>query len=205
VNFINEIWCADLKDISTIAKYNNNNTFVLVVVDAFSKKAYTRLLKNKNAETMIQMFKSVLREAKAKPFYLFTDQGTEFTSERMQKFLRENNIHGYNIYSHIKSAIAERFIRTLFTKLQRYMTERNTLKIDDKIAEFTKTYNNTWHRTINMTPNGVSKDNEMEVWARMFKKHLREKPKTKPKFNVNDLVRISVEKLRFEKGKFKTT
>jgi len=202
VNFINEIWSSDLKDIRSIAKYNNNNNFVLVVIDSLSKKAYTRMIKTKTPENVIRAFKSIFKEAGSKPVYLFTDRGTEFRSQQFMKFLHENGIHPYHVYSHIKAAFAERFIRTLFTKIQRYMTERNTHKFDDKLQEFTASYNNTFHRTIARTPNEVTKDNEYDVWKEIYKKYIveKERPRQGPKFKVGDNVRISRAKLDFEKG-----
>jgi len=79
VHFIGEIFSADLKDISRISSDNNNNKFILVVLDAFSKKAYTRPLKNKSSECMIKAFKSIFREAGHTPIYLFTGNGILFS------------------------------------------------------------------------------------------------------------------------------
>ena len=75
VNYVNEVWSADLKDISNIAPYNNCNFWILVVVDTLSKRAYTRMLKNKSAPRVIAAFKSIFKEADAKPELLFTDRG----------------------------------------------------------------------------------------------------------------------------------
>ena len=56
----------------------------------------------------------------------------------------------YSIHNEEKSVVAERFIRTLKTKICKYMTSvsKNVYidKLDDKVGE----YNNTYHRTIKM-------------------------------------------------------
>ena len=39
VTSIDEQWCADLCDMSNIANFNDNKTFLLTVIDVFSKKA----------------------------------------------------------------------------------------------------------------------------------------------------------------------
>ena len=56
------------------------------------------------------------------------------------------------IYNEGKSVVAEIFIRTLKTKICKYMTSvsKNVYlnKLDDIVAE----YNNTYHRTIKMKP-----------------------------------------------------
>jgi Integrase core domain len=204
VQFINEIWAADLKDISTISKWNNGANFVLVVVDALSKKAYTRAIKNKSSSSMVKAFKSIFKEAKAVPHYLFVDMGTEFLSKNMKTLLKKHNITLYHIYSHIKSSFSERFIRTLFTKLERYQTERKTKKIINVLQEFTKSYNSSFHRTIQTTPNSVNKQNENKIWNIIFKdvlgQGMRKRKKPTKIFKVGDIVRISREKLMFEKG-----
>ena len=56
----------------------------------------------------------------------------------------------YSILSEGKSVVAERFIRTLKTKIHKHMTSvsKNVYiyKLDDIVGE----YNNTYHRTIKM-------------------------------------------------------
>ena len=58
----------------------------------------------------------------------------------------------YSIHNEGKSVVTERFIKTLKTKIYKYMTSisRNVYikKLDDIINE----YNNTYHRTIKMRP-----------------------------------------------------
>ncbi|CAG7729142.1 unnamed protein product [Allacma fusca] len=97
VKFINEIFTADLKDLAGLAKSNNGNHFALVVLDAFSRKAYTRLLKNRNSDSMIQAFWSVFTEVRVTPVYVYTDRGTEFMSKAVGKFLAQNHATLYNI------------------------------------------------------------------------------------------------------------
>jgi len=201
--FINDVWGADLKDISTYSRENNNYKFVLIVIDCFSKKAYTVPLKNKSAKSMIAAFKKIFARAKAKPVYLHTDMGTEFLSSAFTSFLKKNNIKRYSIHSVMKSAIAERFIRMLWTKIQRYMTEKNTKKFINKLQDFTSAYNSSYHRSIGRTPSSVTRENSQDVWKHIFSNYLREKrlSRQRSSFKVGNLVRISREKLTFEKGK----
>ena len=131
-------------------------------------------------------------------------RGLEFKSREFTKFLTENGIRGYHIFSHVKAAGAERFIRTLFTKIQRYLTERGTKKFQDKLEEFTQAYNRTIHRSIRMRPVDVTKDNENVVWHNVYDKYFADmaKPRKGPKFGVGDKIRVSREKLIFDKGKY---
>jgi hypothetical protein len=45
---VNYQWDGDLMNLSNIKEYNNNVTFVLVVIDVFNRYAYLRPLKSKN-------------------------------------------------------------------------------------------------------------------------------------------------------------
>ena len=98
----------------------------------------------------------------------------------------------YSIHNEEKSVVAERVIRTLKTKIYKYMTLvlKNAYidKLDDTVGE----YNNTYHRTIKMKPVDV-KDNAYID----FKKEVNDKD---PKFKVGDHVRISKYKNIFAKG-----
>ncbi|CAG7785992.1 unnamed protein product [Allacma fusca] len=174
VNFINEIFTADLKDLAGLVKSKSGNHFVLVVLDAFSRKAYTRLLKNKNSDSMIQASRSVFAEARGTPVYLYTDRGTEFVSKVFGKFLDRNHVTIYNIHSPMKARMSERFRRTLFAKLQRYMTLKNTKRIVEVLPDFTSAYYSTKHRSIGMAPNEVSTRNSYEVWQHIYGKYLEE-------------------------------
>ena len=98
----------------------------------------------------------------------------------------------YSIHYEGKSVVAERFIRTLKTKIYKYMTlvSKNvyTNKLDDIVGE----YNNTYHRTIKMKPVNAKDNTYID-----FKREVNDKD---PKFKVGDRVRISKYKIIFAKG-----
>ena len=83
------------------------------------------------------------------------------------------------------------------------MTEKKTRRFTDKLQDFVRSYNSSFHRTIGTAPNNVAPENAHEVWERMYKSYIAEtkRPRKPPKFKVGDLVRISKAKLQFEKGK----
>ena len=63
----------------------------------------------------------------------------------------------YSIHTEGKSVVAERFIRTLKTKIYKYMTSMSKNVYINKL-DITGEYNNTYHRTTKMKPVDV-KDN----------------------------------------------
>ena len=64
----------------------------------------------------------------------------------------------YSIHNKGKSVVVERFIRTLKTKIYKYMTSVSKSVYINKLDDIVNEYNNTYHRTIKMKPADV-KDN----------------------------------------------
>ena len=91
-----------------------------------------------------------------------------------------------------KFVVAERFIRTLKSKIYKYMTSISKNVYIDKLDDIVNEYNNTYYRTIKMKPINV-KDNTYVN----FGKDVSDKD---PKFQVGDHVRISKYKNIFAKG-----
>ena len=89
----------------------------------------------------------------------------------------------YSIHNEGKSVVAERFIRTLKTKIYKYMTSISKIVYIDKLDDIVSEYNNTDHRTIKMKPVDVKDNTYID-----FKKEINLKD---PKFKVGDHVRIS--------------
>ena len=98
----------------------------------------------------------------------------------------------YSIHNEGKFVVAERFIRTLKTKIYKYMTSVSKNVYIDKLDDIVGEYNNTYHRTIKTKPVDV-KDNAYID----FKKDVND---NNPKFKVGDHVRISKYKNIFAKG-----
>ena len=64
----------------------------------------------------------------------------------------------YSIHNEGKFVFAERFIRTLKTKIYKYMTSISKNGYTDRLDDIVNEYNNTHHRTIKMKPVDI-KDN----------------------------------------------
>ena len=106
--------------------------------------------------------------------------------------MKHNDIEIFPIYNEGKAVVAERFIRTLKTKISKYMTSVSKNVYIDKLDRIVGEYNNTYHRTIKMKP--VDVENNTYIG---FKKEVNDK---NPKFKVSDHVRISKYKNIFAKG-----
>ena len=98
----------------------------------------------------------------------------------------------YLIHNKRKFVVAERFIRTLQTKIYKYMTSVSKNVYIDKLDDIVDEYNNTYHRTIKMKPVDVKDNTYID-----FEKEVNDKD---PKFKVGDHVRISKYKNIYAKG-----
>ena len=98
----------------------------------------------------------------------------------------------YSIHNEGKSVDAERFIKTLETKIYKYMISVSKNVYIDKLDNIVNEYNNTYHRTIKMKTVDVKNNTYID-----FKKEVNDKD---PKFKVGDHVRISKYKNIFAKG-----
>ncbi len=202
VSGIDDTWEADLIDVSSIKKENDGYTFILTLIDVFSKKAWAVKLKNKTSTTCLNAFKEILSKSKRICRKLHTDKGLEFYGKPFKDYLKTKNILLYSTKSEIKGSIIERFNRTLKEKMWRYFTSvsnKRWVKVLDKLLV---SYNNTFHSSIKLTPNQVNYRNESQVFVNLYgyKRESFSKEITKINFKVGDNVRISKVKSTFEKG-----
>ena len=97
----------------------------------------------------------------------------------------------YSTHNEGKSVVAERFIRTLKSKIYKYITSISKNVYIDKLDDIVDEYNNTYNTTIKMKPNYVKDNTYINA-----NKEINNKD---PKFKVGDRVRISKYKSIFAK------
>ena len=198
VYFIDDIWSLDILDLKDYGPENNRGyRYVLVTIDNFSKFGWTIPLKNKNAQTIKDSFENILINSKRKPNLIETDRGKEFYNNIFQDFLNKNDIKPYSRNSSYGAVFAERFNRTIRDLLKKIVFEQGDANWIDVLPTITKQYNNTIHSSTKLTPIQASlKKNEGFVYKNLLDK----RKKVKPKFQINDLVRVADLKKTFSKG-----
>ena len=105
-----------------ISKFNNGFRFLLYVIDIFSKYAWVFLLKDKKDVSIVNAFQKILDGSNRKQNEIWVDKGDDFYKSTFKKWLKDNNIEIYSMHNERKSVVPERFIRTLKTKVYKYMT-----------------------------------------------------------------------------------
>src|SRR6266853_1141219 len=193
VNHIDDIWSADLVEMPNDLGYH----YILTVIDCFSKYAWAIPLKNKQSITVIDSFKTCLDNRS--PMFLWTDSGSQFINKQFKMFLADHNIKLYHTYNEGKAVIIERFNRTIKEKMWFRFTVNGNKHWVKILPDIIAVYNNTIHRTIQMTPTFASrKENEIRVIQNLNTTPIE--LAKKPKYKVGDLVRIYKYKKQFEKG-----
>ena len=188
---------ADLISLIPLAKYNDGHKYIFTMIDCFSRYLYAFPIKSKTPKEIIRVLKLVL--GKTKFNYLQTDDGVEFTSKKVQEYLKNKKIKWFSVDSDLKASIVERVNRTLKNYLYRYFTANNTLRYINVLPKLVDGYNNRIHSTTKIQPINVTRKNQSQIWERLYSEYLKKSNK-KFKFKINDEVRISKYKKQFKRG-----
>ena len=103
-------------------------------------------------------FQIILKQSNKKPNKIWVDKGSELYNVSFKKWLQDNDIVMDSTNNEGKSVVAERSIRTLKSRIYKYMTSISKNVYIDKLDDIVDEYNNTYHTTIIMKPIDV-KDN----------------------------------------------
>jgi transposase InsO family protein len=196
---INEQWVIDLADIQKLARFNYGKRYILCAVDVLSKKAYIVAIPNKSGKVVAKALEEILERADGIPDKIQSDRGTEFYNSFMKKLLKKYGIKLFSVHSAKKAVLIERFIRTLFGKISRYLTKMKTRRFVHKLRYFERLYNKSYHRSIKMSPQEVTTENESEVRRNLYAYDVPPMYK-EPSFKVGDACLVAKRKKTFEKG-----
>ena len=112
-------------------------------------------MKDKKGIIITNTLQKISRESNCKPNKIWVVKDSEFYNRSIKSWLEKNAIEMYSIHNEGKSVIAERSIRTLKNKINKYMTSILKNVYIDKLDDLVIKYNNTYHATIKMKPADV--------------------------------------------------
>lgn len=188
---IDDQWSADLMDMVKFSDSNNGVKYILVVVDTFSKYLWLRPLKDKTGASVAKAFSDIFNEGR-KPNRIRTDKGQEFRANVVKDLMQSKNIKQLFAENESKAAISERAIKTIKSKILRYLTYKNSFNYIDELQNFSDGYNKTTHRTIDMAPKDVTENNEEDVRISTYFNRPKSQAKlSKYRFKPGDRVRIT--------------
>jgi len=195
----NQIWLADLIDMSNYSRDNQGFKWILLVIDVFTRKASAQSMKSKESANVLSAFKKIIEE-NGKPEKLITDNGTEFMNREFQKYLSDSNvIHENNEPQYNPTlGLIDRLCRTIKEKIFKYFTDKNETNWVDHLDNIITAYNQTPHEALeDLTPQEASEER-----YKAFIQDLNKKKNviSNHYFNEGQTVRKKLAKPTFAKG-----
>ena len=200
---VDDIWAADLVDMQYYSRTNKGFKYLLMIIDVFSKYGWAIPLKNKTGGEIVRAFTELWDSGQKPPKFLWTDKGREFENKQFHTLLEEKKVHMYWTENEEKSSVVERWNRTIKSNMWKYFTKHRTGIYINILPDLIEKYNNTYHTSIKSTPSDARRPSNYQHVVDTLYKDLRKNvinTKEDPKFHVDDEVRISKVKKKFEKG-----
>ena len=198
VTSMNQQFDMDLMDTSRYASENDGVRYLLSAVDVLSKYGFLIPLKSKEARAVAQAAIEIFDERK--PESVCTDLGSEFR-RLFKEVCAERGIRHFYAGGSGHASIAERFHRTMRTRIARYQYKHNTMRYIDALPALVQSYNRSFHRSIQMRPVDVTPQNDHIAYDNLYGH--RQKVKRVPfQLKVGDTVRISGVKHPFRREFF---
>ena len=196
--FKDDLWQADLIEYDSFKYQNNGYRFILLVIDVFSKVIYVEALKRKTGDQTSMAMDKILQRADS-PVMLVTDGGREFFNSHFFKVMVSYNINHYRTptITPWKTSVAERAVRTIKTKIDRWMQhtkKQNWISVYQQVVD---NYNKTPHSAHDLAPLDVTRENRKTVYKRLYPHSMM---RINCRLKVGDKVRKLREKKKHEKG-----
>ena len=201
VSGIDDQWDADLASLIPFGEANDGYKYLFCAIDIFSRYGWVKPIKDKTSFQIIQAFKEILEEGR-KPRRLRTDAAKDFTSVKFKEFCKKEKIANFVTHNETQANYVERFIKTIKSKIFRYLNHNNTERYVDILPKIVSSYNSTLHSGIKLEPQNVNKTNESKLWWQMYWPTKKEKIQIKKEefkkryrnpfiFKIGDKVRMS--------------
>ena len=192
----------DLASTTSLASERGGNRYLLLCIDVFSRYAMYEPLKDKTGAHVAAALQKLIRAntSATHPLqHLWADQGKEYVNAAVKRVLKDAGADLYHTYGPHKSAIAERFIRTLRAAINRRAMATGQSDIVAMLPGIFAEYNSRRHSTTKQAPKDVFFGSEepaeqVDPWTRVTQQA------DEASLKVGDLVRISRVKGVFEKG-----
>ena len=194
-----EVCMADLIEYPQYKYVNNGYCFILILIDCFTKKLFAVPMKKKNKEWTADAFESLFKNFDDYPINLVTDGGLEFFNSSVRKVFDSYGINHYKTPTRTKwkASVAERVIRTLKSRLEKYFKVTKKNRWIDVFDQFVLNYNSVPHSAHGLPPQDVTSENREYVYKQLYP----DKDITIVcKLKIGDRVRKIREKSEFEKG-----
>lgn len=162
----------DLIDVSQLSGNNRAYSYLVAMIDCFSRKAWVKPVVQKSGAHVAAALREIFHEMGELPEQIVCDRGTEFTNQEVANLLASHNIRLVHPNSEMKAAIVERFNRSLQSLLYKFMTENETRSYYGTLDALLASYNNRPHRSIGrLTPNQAEQEVHKNEVASALRQH----------------------------------
>lgn len=123
-----ELIQCDVMDMSNIATTNSYFKYLLVSIDVFTRVLQVIPMKDKSTESIIQAMTKIIKFFH--PDTITTDQGKEYTNQKFNELMKENNIKHVkvDVKQHSSLGIVDRVCRTIRNLINKYCTSHKTTR-----------------------------------------------------------------------------
>ena len=195
----------DLIDLSQYKSPQNRHTsYLLTIIDCFSKYAWAIPLTNKSSENVAKAFKKILttEELPSIPSIVQSDNGSEFAGE-FSYLLNDYNIkHIKSLpYSPQSNGQIERLNQTLKRMIRTYMISNQTRSYIEHLPTLLSLYNSIPHTTTGYPPkhlldssssNDITSNALSSIQRKALKKvKLSQSKSHHPPLDIGDTVRVA--------------
>lgn len=191
---------ADLIDIRNLAQWNDSVNYILSVIDTYSRKAWIEPVRKKTSQEVLSAFKKILERAADPPLTLAADKGSEMRNKHFINFCRVRKINFFHNHTSVHLPFVERFNRTIQNKIYKHLSEFETKRYIDRLNEFETSYNGSFHRAVGMAPEEADMPQNHEKVAIELSRYYSSVTKENPKYEINQLVRLALQKTAFHRG-----
>ena len=108
------------------------------VIDISCKYAWIFTLIGKKGISITDTFQNILDESGRKLNKIWVDKGSEFYNKSLKSWPQNHNVEMYSTHNEGKSVVAERFIRTLKSKIYKHLTLISKNVYIDQLADIVK-------------------------------------------------------------------
>lgn len=186
----------DLIQLDQLKRWNDDVTFILIVIDSFSRKIFMRELESKTGlEVKIALEGIIKRMGPLESDVIMCfDQGKEVRNKIVKDYLDRIGMQLISSKTG-KCVLVERAIADVKRLIMQYITETESRRYIHKLQEFETLLNNRFHRSLGMSPIEAEKEENrmmvLDMSQRKYNKIQLKESKKKPKFKVGDKVRFA--------------
>ena len=189
---LHQQWQLDLTYLQHLKGSNDNISYLLVVIECFSRKIFVSPMEDKSSSNVLSHFRDIHSYISRTPESIYVDKGSEFNSAVFRSYCSNNGIKLIFSHSLNKASLVERSQRTLQGIMFKYMDYYETPRYINFLDEIVSTFNSKTNRTIQMTPNDAynqrNHNNVMKNLEMYYIKALNNKKRSR--YSTGDKVRI---------------